>query len=98
VSVQVRFKLLNVISESVKCLTSCYTIFLTLPIKKFFVFIESESSLCRSQWPRCLGQSTLFARSNDGIAGSNPTQGMDVCIRLFCVCAVLCVRRGLATG
>jgi hypothetical protein len=21
---------------------------------------------------------------------SNPTRGMDVCVRLFCVCAVLC--------
>jgi hypothetical protein len=23
--------------------------------------------------------------------GSNPTQGMVVCVRLFCVCVVLCV-------
>jgi hypothetical protein len=29
---------------------------------------------------------TVFARSNAGIGGSNPTQGMDVCVRLFCVC------------
>jgi hypothetical protein len=29
---------------------------------------------------------TAFARSNTGIMGSNPTQGMDVCLRLFCVC------------
>jgi hypothetical protein len=35
---------------------------------------------------------TVFARSNAGIVGSNPTQGMDVCIvcvyyvfLLFCV-------------
>jgi hypothetical protein len=28
----------------------------------------------------------LFARSNAGIVGSNPTQGMDVCLCLFCVC------------
>jgi hypothetical protein len=27
---------------------------------------------------------TVFARSNIGIVGSNPTQGMDVCV-LFCV-------------
>jgi hypothetical protein len=33
---------------------------------------------------------TVFARSNTGIMGSNPTQGMDVCLRLFCVCVVLC--------
>jgi hypothetical protein len=29
---------------------------------------------------------------------SNPTQGMDVCLRLFCVYVVLCVGSGLATG
>jgi hypothetical protein len=28
---------------------------------------------------------TVFARSNTGIVGSNPTQRMDVCLRLFCV-------------
>jgi hypothetical protein len=30
--------------------------------------------------------STVFARSNAGIVGSNPTQGMDVCI--VCVYSV----------
>jgi hypothetical protein len=35
---------------------------------------------------------TVFARSNAGIADSNPTEGMDIC-----VCVVLCVGRGLAT-
>jgi hypothetical protein len=34
---------------------------------------------------------TVFARSNAGIVGSNPTQGMGVGVRLFCVCVVLCV-------
>jgi hypothetical protein len=33
----------------------------------------------------------VFCRSNSGIVGSNPIQGMDVCVRLFCVCRVLCV-------
>jgi hypothetical protein len=28
---------------------------------------------------------TVFARSNTGIVGSNPTWGVDVCVRLFCV-------------
>jgi hypothetical protein len=41
---------------------------------------------------------TVFARSNAGIVGSNPPQDMDVCVRLFCVCVVLCVGTGLATG
>jgi hypothetical protein len=53
---------------------------------------------CGSTWPRGLQQWTVFARSNAGIVGSNPTPGMDVCLRLFCVCAVLCVGIGLATG
>jgi hypothetical protein len=30
--------------------------------------------------------------------GTNYTRGMDVCVRLFCVCVVLCVGSGLATG
>jgi hypothetical protein len=32
----------------------------------------------------------VFARSNTGIVGSNPPWGMDFCLRLFCVCVVLC--------
>jgi hypothetical protein len=42
--------------------------------------------------------SIVFARSNTGIVGSNPTQGMDVCVRLFCVCAVLYAGSGLAAS
>jgi hypothetical protein len=30
--------------------------------------------------------------------GSNPIRGMVVFVRLFCVCVVLCVGSGLATG
>jgi hypothetical protein len=41
---------------------------------------------------------TIFALSNTGIVRSNPTQGMDVCVRLFYVCVVLCVGSDLATG
>jgi hypothetical protein len=36
----------------------------------------------------------IFARSKAGIVGSNPTQGMDVCLCLFCVC----IGSGLAMG
>jgi hypothetical protein len=39
----------------------------------------------------------VFARSNTGIVDSNPTQGMDVFVRLFCVCVVLFVGNGIAT-
>jgi hypothetical protein len=41
---------------------------------------------------------TIIARSNTGILGSNSTQGMDVSLRLFCVCVALCVGSSLATG
>jgi hypothetical protein len=41
---------------------------------------------------------TVFARSNTGIVGSNLTHGMDVCVRLFCVCVVLYVGSDPATG
>jgi hypothetical protein len=40
----------------------------------------------------------VFIHSNTPIIVSNPSRGMDVCIRLFCVCVVLCVGSGLATG
>jgi hypothetical protein len=40
----------------------------------------------------------VFAHLNTRIVGSNPTQGMDVCVRFFCVCDVLCVGSGLMTG
>jgi hypothetical protein len=42
---------------------------------------------------------TVFVRLDAVIVGSNSASGMDVwCVRLFCVCVVLCVDRGLATG
>jgi hypothetical protein len=53
---------------------------------------------CRSQCPRGLRYEPAFARSNSGIVGSNPTRDMDVCVRLFCVCVVLCVGSGLVTS
>jgi hypothetical protein len=40
---------------------------------------------------------TVFTRSNAGIVGSNPTRGMDVCVRLSCLCC-LGVGSGLATS
>jgi hypothetical protein len=40
----------------------------------------------------------VFPPSKAGIVGSNPTQGIDVCMRLFCDCVDLCVGSGLSTG
>jgi hypothetical protein len=57
---------------------------------------------CRIIWPITVvtwsKAWTVSVRSNTGVVGSNPTQGMDVCVCLFCVCVVLCVGSGLATG
>jgi hypothetical protein len=41
---------------------------------------------------------TVFVRSDTGVVGPNLTQVMDVCVRLFHVCAVLRIGSGLATG
>jgi hypothetical protein len=41
---------------------------------------------------------TVFARSNPGIMGSNPNQGMDSCVRLFCISVILCVGSSLVTS
>jgi hypothetical protein len=49
----------------------------------------------RSQWLRSLSHELS---SNAGIVGSNPTEGLDVCVRLFCACVVLFVGSGLATS
>jgi hypothetical protein len=40
----------------------------------------------------------VFACSNTGVVGSNPTRGMKVRLRLLCFCAVLYVGSGLVTG
>jgi hypothetical protein len=34
---------------------------------------------------------TVFARSNAGVVGSNPTEGMDVCVRVYSVFLLSCV-------
>jgi hypothetical protein len=41
---------------------------------------------------------TVFVHPNTGIVDSNPTWGMDVCVRIFCVCAALCAGIGFETG
>jgi hypothetical protein len=41
---------------------------------------------------------TVFACLDAGIVGSNPTEGMDVCVCVYSVCVVLYVGSGLATG
>jgi hypothetical protein len=64
--------------------------FITLKVFKWYLY-ELQPITVVARTKAC----TDFARSNTGIAGSNPTRGMDVCVRLFCVCVVLRVGRGL---
>jgi hypothetical protein len=59
----------------------------------FHLFLVSSINLSRSQWSHGLRH-----RLNTGIVGSNPTQGMDIYMRLFCVYVGLHVGSGLATG
>jgi hypothetical protein len=42
-------------------------------------------------------RSKALAHLNTGIVDSNPTRGMDVCVRLFYVCVALCVGSGIVT-
>jgi hypothetical protein len=37
-------------------------------------------------------QNAHSQESGTPIVDSNPTWGMDVCVRLFCVCAVICMQ------
>jgi hypothetical protein len=71
-------------------------------VKLFWIHISSDVGPISVVGPVTVdAQSTawtVFGRSNTGIVCLNPTRGMDVCVRLFCVCVVLCVGRGLATG
>jgi hypothetical protein len=60
-----------------------------------FIFSSTLGLITVASWSKAR---TVFARSNIGIVDSNPTWVMEVCVRLFCVCAVLCVGSGLATG
>jgi hypothetical protein len=46
-------------------------------------------------WPKAW---TIFASSTIEIVGSNPAGGIDTYVHLFCVCVVLCVGSGIATG
>jgi hypothetical protein len=57
----------------------------------------SEFVISRSPWPRDLRHEP-FDLSNAGIVGSNPTQGMDVCVCVYSVFVLSCVGSGLVTG
>jgi hypothetical protein len=65
---------------------------------KFYTFLGTSferRSITVAAWSKVW---TVFVRSNVGVMGLNPTQVMDVCVHLFCICVVLCVGSGLTTG
>jgi hypothetical protein len=70
--------------------------------------ITQKNTVLLAQFTRSFSRGTYFDLSISGMnclrplehwdRGLNPTRGMDVCVRLFCVCVVLCVGSGLTTG
>jgi hypothetical protein len=99
------------VEQLVECLSSAMVVLTVGPqtcciIQKLYVVPHNELYIFAFSMILALseiisltpGVITVFAHSNARIVGSNPTQGMDVCLRLFCVCVVLCVGSGLATG
>jgi hypothetical protein len=81
-----------------------HNICINIPSSQTFRFYQSHNlALCiQYEMPITVATrsyaSTVFVRSNSGIVGWNPTRCMDVCGRLFCVPAVLCIGSCLATG
>jgi hypothetical protein len=55
-------------------------------------------SKCRLQWPLCLRNELSSPAAMLEVVGSNPARDVDVYMRLFNVCVVLCVGRGLSAG
>jgi hypothetical protein len=64
----------------------------------FLSFFFCIYSFCRSQWSRRLRLEASSLAQMLGSWVSNPTWGMDVCVRLFFVSVVLCVGSGLASS
>jgi hypothetical protein len=98
-----RNALQSVYSENVKCSSPIF-IFFTGAILRHNLLQKSQLFVTKSTEPVTVAERseacTVFARSEAGIVGSNPNQGMDIwCVcAFFCVCVVLCLGRGLATS
>jgi ABC-type Fe3+-siderophore transport system permease subunit len=58
-------------------------------------FYVSGPARCRSQWPRGLMNCLLSLERRDRGFESHSRHGC-LCVRLFCICVVLCVGSGLA--
>jgi hypothetical protein len=70
--------------ELVRCVPPCQE-------QDTLLLCVGVGALCSSLL--CVLQRVLFlkfARSNAGVVGSTPTRGIDVCVRLFCLCCSAC--------
>jgi hypothetical protein len=77
-----------------------YKIVSNILLRMLIQYLESNNDIYKVLSPVPMAARskarTVFGRSNIGIIGSNPAQGMDVCPRFFCV-VLSCVGRGLAS-
>jgi hypothetical protein len=71
----------NLMCVHVLFYSHCYTITIVLSI------YTRGMPVTMAAWSKAWN---VFARSNTGTVSSNLARGMDVCMRLFCVCVVLC--------
>jgi hypothetical protein len=60
--------------------------------------VIGDSLLCGTYRAYADHSGRRVCRSNIGVMGSNPTRGVDICVRLFCVYVTLFIGRGLAMG
>jgi hypothetical protein len=87
----------HILSAPLEHFQPCYTLYTSHALqnkKNFALYIRTRPITAAARFKTW----TVFARSNTGIVGSNPTRGIDVCVCLFCVGTVLFVGSGLATG
>jgi hypothetical protein len=78
-----------------------WSLLLSQGVLAHLTFVWSNISVTEvSKWPVTVAAWSkarkVFARSNTGIVGSNPNQGMDV--RVSSVIVLSCVGSGLVTG
>jgi hypothetical protein len=64
------------------------TIFIKIFVFFLYLNIAKHMQITVATWCKAW---TVFARSNAGIVGSNPTQGMDVCVCVYSAFVLSCV-------
>jgi hypothetical protein len=95
---------LTIIWASTACYRDSFIFHLYFTLLKIVILMFKDGNLNRPiRWTPITVAArsrtwTVFGRSKPGIVGSNPTQGMDVCVCVYSVCVLLSVGSGLATG